>query len=416
MQFQELPLHPLTLEGIDAMNFQQATPIQSEAIPIILSGNDLIACAQTGTGKTAAYLIPILDKIARKDSDHTVALVLVPTRELAKQIDEQLEGFSYFISATSIAIYGGGKGENWDQQRKALVEGADIIIATPGRLMAHMKSGKIDFSSLECLILDEADKMLDMGFSDDILYIIKHLPEKRQNLLFSATMPKKIRDFADKILVDPKEIRLAVSKPAEGIDQQFYMATDEQKLPILLHLLQDAQPDGIILFTSQKNNIQRIVRALNRKGWEARGVSSDIEQGEREEILRDFKNKQVKILVATDVLSRGIDVSGLSHVINFDVPRDAEDYIHRIGRTARAASTGTAITFVNEKDQLKIPKIERLLGYEVVKQSITESLGLGSAPVYSVRPRPAQSSSSAPSKKRKFKPKRPHGSATHKSV
>lgn len=398
------------------MNYQQATPIQTEAIPLILAGNDLVACAQTGTGKTAAYLIPILDKIARKDSEHTVALVLVPTRELAKQIDEQLEGFSYFISATSIAIYGGGKGENWDQQRKALVEGADIIIATPGRLMAHMKSGKIDFSSLECLILDEADKMLDMGFSDDILYIIKHLPEKRQNLLFSATMPKKIRDFADKILVEPKEIRLAVSKPAEGIDQQFYMTTDDQKLPVLLHLLHDAQPDGIILFTSQKNNIQRIVRALTRKGMAARGVSSDIEQGEREEILRDFKNKQVKILVATDVLSRGIDVSGLSHVINYDVPRDAEDYIHRIGRTARAASTGIAITFVNEKDQLKIPKIERLLGYEVVKQSITEELGLGKAPAYSVRPRPSGSSSSSDPKKRKFKPKRPHGSTPHKPV
>lgn len=398
------------------MNFQQATPIQSEAIPIILAGNDLVACAQTGTGKTAAYLIPILDKIARKDSDHTVALVLVPTRELAKQIDEQLEGFSYFISATSIAIYGGGKGENWDQQRKALVEGADIIIATPGRLMAHMKSGKIDFSSLECLILDEADKMLDMGFSEDILYIIKHLPEKRQNLLFSATMPKKIRDFADKILIQPQEIRLAVSKPAEGIDQQFYMATDDQKLPLLLHLLHDAQPDGIILFTSQKNNIQRIVRALSRKGMSARGVSSDIEQGEREEILRDFKNKQVKILVATDVLSRGIDVSGLSHVINYDVPRDAEDYIHRIGRTARAASTGIAITFVNEKDQLKIPKIERLLGYEVTKQSITEELGLGKSPVYSVRPRPSGQAPSQDQKKRKFKPKRPHGSAPHKPV
>ena len=398
------------------MNYQQATPIQTEAIPLILAGNDLVACAQTGTGKTAAYLIPILDKIARKDSEHTVALVLVPTRELAKQIDEQLEGFSYFISATSIAIYGGGKGENWDQQRKALVEGADIIIATPGRLMAHMKSGKIDFSSLECLILDEADKMLDMGFSDDILYIIKHLPEKRQNLLFSATMPKKIRDFADKILVQPKEIRLAVSKPAEGIDQQFYMTTDDQKLPVLLHLLHDAQPDGIILFTSQKNNIQRIVRALTRKGMAARGVSSDIEQGEREEILRDFKNKQVKILVATDVLSRGIDVSGLSHVINYDVPRDAEDYIHRIGRTARAASTGIAITFVNEKDQLKIPKIERLLGYEVVKQSITEELGLGKAPAYSVRPRPSGSTGSSDTKKRKFKPKRPHGSTPHKPV
>lgn len=407
MQFTELSLHPTTIEGIDAMNYVQTTPIQEQAIPLILEGHDLIASAQTGTGKTAAFLIPILDKIVRARLDHTLALILVPTRELAKQIDEQIEGFSYFMGATSLAIYGGGKGENWDQQRRALVDGADIIIATPGRLMAHMKSGKVDFSTIKCLVLDEADKMLDMGFSDDILYIIKHLPVERQNLMFSATMPKKIRDFAAKILREPKEIKLAVSKPAAGIDQRFYMANDEQKIPLLLHVLSETPPDStIILFTSQKMLIQKIVRALAKKGLVASGVSSDIQQQEREDVLRAFKNHQVRILVATDVLSRGIDVSNLSHVINFDVPRDAEDYIHRIGRTARADTTGIAITFINEKDQYKLPKIEQLLGYEVVKQSITAEIGLGPAPEYRATKRP--SNSSAHAKGHSFQKRKPY--------
>lgn len=264
MQFNELNLHDDVLNGVDAMNYLQTTPIQEQAIPIILQGKDLIASAQTGTGKTAAYLIPLLDQISREQSNQTSALVLVPTRELAKQIDEQIEGFSYFIKATSIAIYGGGKGEDWDQQRKALVKGADIIIATPGRLMAHMNSGEVNFEHIKCLVLDEADKMLDMGFSDDILFVIKHLPVKRQNLMFSATMPKKIRDFANKILNNPEEIRLAVSKPAVGIDQQFYLASDEQKLPLLIHLMKNTEALSVIIFSSQKMMIERIVRALIR--------------------------------------------------------------------------------------------------------------------------------------------------------
>ncbi|MFN3488845.1 MAG: DEAD/DEAH box helicase [Emticicia sp.] len=382
MQFNELNLHDDVLTGVDAMNYLQVTPIQEKAIPIILSGKDLIASAQTGTGKTAAYLIPILDKICRKSSNFTSALILVPTRELAKQIDEQIEGFSYFIQATSIAIYGGGKGEDWDQQRKALVKGADIIIATPGRLMAHMNSGEVKFDNLQCLILDEADKMMDMGFSDDILFVLKHLPPNRQNLMFSATMPKKIRDFADKILKNPEEIRLAVSKPAVGIDQQFYLASDEQKLPLLIHLMKNTVAESVIIFTSQKSMIDKIVRILGRNKFEARGISSDNTQEDREESLRGFKNKQYKILVATDVLSRGIDINNLSLVVNVDVPRDAEDYIHRIGRTARAETKGTAFTFINEKDQYRIANIEKLLEREVEKQNITESLGLGIAPEY----------------------------------
>ncbi len=403
MQFNEFNIHADVLEGIDAMNYLQASPIQEMAIPIILEGKDLIASAQTGTGKTAAYLIPTLDLIKRKKTEGIAVLILVPTRELAKQIDEQIEGFSYFIGATSIAIYGGGKGENWDQQRKALTDGADIIIATPGRLMAQMKSGMVSFSDLQCLILDEADKMLDMGFSDDILYIIKHLPAKRQNLMFSATMPKKIRDFADKILVKPEEIKLAVSKPAEGIDQQFYLAADHQKLPLLLHLLKETAQLTIIIFTSQKSMINQIIRALAKAKIEARGVSSDNSQEERENALRGFKSKNYNILVATDVLSRGIDINNLNLVINFDVPRDAEDYIHRIGRTARAETTGTSFTFINQRDQPKIVAIEKLLERVVEKRNITDALGLGPAPAFHVEPR-SKSSFKKPFKKKPFRP------------
>ncbi len=387
MQFNELNIHEDVLAGIDAMNYLQASPIQEMAIPIILDGKDLIASAQTGTGKTAAYLIPLLDLIIRSGNEHITALILVPTRELAKQIDEQIEGFSYFIRATSLAIYGGGKGENWDQQRKALVDGADIIIATPGRLLAHMKSGDVKFDDLKCLVLDEADKMLDMGFSDDILYVIKHLPVNRQNLMFSATMPQKIRDFANKILRNPEEIKLAVSKPAVGIDQQFYLAADHQKLPLLIHLLKGKENLTIIIFSSQKSMINQIIRALGKAKIVAKGISSDNSQEEREEYLRGFKNKNFNILVATDVLSRGIDINNLNLVINYDVPRDAEDYIHRIGRTARAETTGTSFTFINEKDQRKIASIEKLLEKEVEKKNITESLGLGVAPEYSIEKR-----------------------------
>jgi ATP-dependent RNA helicase RhlE len=407
LQFTDFNIHEDVLSGIDAMNYQQASPIQERAIPIILQGKDLIASAQTGTGKTAAYLIPVLDLIAREPNEHITALILVPTRELAKQIDEQIEGFSYFIRATSLAIYGGGKGENWDQQRKALVDGADIIIATPGRLMAQMKTANVNFDQLKCLVLDEADKMLDMGFSDDILFIIKHLPVQRQNLMFSATMPQKIRDFANKLLKEPEEIKLAVSKPAEGIDQQFFLSSDHQKLPLLIHLLKNTDQLTIIIFTSQKSMINQIIRALAKANIMAKGVSSDNSQEEREEYLRGFKSKNFNILVATDVLSRGIDINNLNLVINYDVPRDAEDYIHRIGRTARAETTGTSFTFINEKDQRKIVAIEKLLEKEVHKQNITESLGLGSAPAFSSEKR-IFSKPNKPFKKKFFGNKRPN--------
>ncbi|WP_232066469.1 DEAD/DEAH box helicase [Hymenobacter sp. BT18] len=364
------------------MNYQQATPIQEQAIPKILDGKDLIACAQTGTGKTAAYLLPLLDKISHAKHGTTSTLVLVPTRELATQIDEQVTGFGYFVEASSIAIYGGGKSENWEQQKRALTSGADIIIATPGRLIAHMQMGYVKFEDLKYLVLDEADKMMDMGFSDDILNIVRQLPKHRQTLLFSATMPNKIRDFSQQILQSPEEIRLAVSKPAAGIDQQFFMAFDRQKIYLLEHIIKTQDVQSMVLFTSQKAAVAGIVRAVNKLGVEARGISSDRTQEEREEIMRAFKNKQFPILVATDVLSRGIDIDSLSHVVNYDIPRAAEDYVHRIGRTARAATKGTAITFISDQDQDRVLKIEKLIEREIEKQNITESLGLGEAPEF----------------------------------
>ena len=382
MTFHEFNLHDDLLAGIDAMNYQQATPIQEQAIPRILDGKDLIACAQTGTGKTAAYLLPLIDKISHAKHGTTSTLILVPTRELATQIDEQVMGFGYYVEVSSIAIYGGGKSEGWEQQKRALTSGADIIIATPGRLIAHMQMGYVKFDDLKYLVLDEADKMMDMGFSDDILNIVRQLPKQRQTLLFSATMPNKIRDFSKQILDQPEEIRLAVSKPAEGIDQRFYMAFDRQKIYLLEHILKTQDVQSMVLFTSQKAAVGGIVRAINKLGYEAKGISSDRTQEEREQIMREFKNKQFPILVATDVLSRGIDIHSLSHVVNYDIPRAAEDYVHRIGRTARAATKGTAITFISDQDQDRVVKIERLIEREIEKQNITEELGLGEAPEF----------------------------------
>jgi ATP-dependent RNA helicase RhlE len=411
--FNEFALHSDIINAVESMNFLQATPVQEQAIPIILEGKDLIACAQTGTGKTAAYLIPVLDHIATKPQEHISTLILVPTRELAQQIDHQVQGLGYFVGATSLAIYGGNKGPEWDQQKKALTEGSDIIITTPGRLIAHMQLGYVRFDQLKYLILDEADRMLDMGFLGDILNILGRLPKDRQTLMFSATMPPKINELAKRILNQPQEIRLAVSKPAEKIDQQFYMANDQQKMPLLVHLLKKDNPPSMVLFTSRKSTVDSIVRSLRRQGFDAHGISSDSEQNAREEVLRNFKNKQFSILVATDVLSRGIDIDNLSHVVNYDVPHDPEDYVHRIGRTARAESTGTAITLINEADQHKVARIERLLEKEVEKLSITEELGLGPAPIYSSRKarpssggnrsgKPKSSSNGKPQEKRRY--------------
>jgi ATP-dependent RNA helicase RhlE len=363
------------------MGFKSATPIQEQAIPVILEGNDLIACAQTGTGKTAAYLLPILDNIVRAEVRHLNTLIIAPTRELAQQIDQQVEGFSYFVGISSLSVYGGGDGAMWDQQRKALDQGADIIIATPGRLIAMLASGTIKFDHLEHLVLDEADRMLDMGFYDDIVRIISYLPKERQTLLFSATMPPKIRTLANKILRDPKEINIAIAKPAAGILQQAYVVYDEQKGPLLKHVLRTVKWNSVIIFLSTKEGVKKLDNVFQKAGLPARAFHSDLEQAEREEILRGFKNKQITILIGTDVLSRGIDVEGISLVINFDVPPDPEDYVHRVGRTARAETTGTAVTFINERDQRKFQSIERLIGDTIVKLPLPAEIGAG--PAYS---------------------------------
>lgn len=379
------------------MGFKNATPIQEKAIPKILERRDLIACAQTGTGKTAAYLLPILHNIVRAEVRHLNTLIIAPTRELAQQIDQQVEGFSYFVGVSSLSVYGGGDGAMWDQQRKALDEGADIIIATPGRLIAMLASGTIKFDHLEHLVLDEADRMLDMGFYEDIVRIISYLPKERQTLLFSATMPPKIRQLANKILREPEEINIAIAKPAAGILQQAYVVHDEQKGAMLKHVLRTVKWNSVIIFCSTKEGVKKLDNSFQKAGLPARAFHSDLEQAEREEILRGFKNKQVTILIGTDVLSRGIDVEGISLVINWDVPPDPEDYVHRVGRTARAETTGTAVTFINERDQRKFQSIEKLIGDEIPKIPIPEAFG--PAPVYN----PATAKSGNPRGKKPFR-------------
>ncbi len=361
------------------MGFSKATPIQEQAIPVILDKKDLIACAQTGTGKTAAYVLPILHNIVSKQSGQLNTVIIAPTRELAQQIDQQIEGFSYFLGVSSIPIYGGGDGATWDQQKRAMEGGVDIIIATPGRLIAQMAMGTIKFDQVEHLVLDEADRMLDMGFYDDIIRIIKQLPQQRQTLLFSATMPPKIRSLANKILNKPEEINIAISKPAEGILQQAYVVFNEQKEKLIDSLLKDKTFTSVIIFASTKENVKKLDRNLHKLGIQSKSIHSDLEQIEREHILREFKNKQLNVLIGTDVLSRGIDVEGIDLVINYDVPPDPEDYIHRIGRTARAATTGTAITFINDLDQRKFFRIESLIGKEVPKMPLPAELGAGPA-------------------------------------
>lgn len=361
------------------MGFNTPTPIQEQAIPIVLEGKDLIACAQTGTGKTAAYLLPILNKIIHAEKRHLNTLIIAPTRELAQQIDQQIEGIGYFIGVSSISVYGGGDGATWDQQRKALEEGADIIIATPGRLIALLATGKIVLDHLEHLVLDEADRMLDMGFYDDIVKIINYLPKERQTVLFSATMPPKIRTLATKILNKPAEINISIAKPAAGILQQAYVVYDTQKSALIKHVLKSSNWNSVIIFASTKETVKKLDAAFQRAGLPAKAFHSDLEQPEREVILRAFKNKQINMLIGTDVLSRGIDVEGISLVINFDVPPDPEDYVHRVGRTARAETTGTAITFINERDQGKFHSIETLIGDTISKLPLPDSIGEGPA-------------------------------------
>ncbi len=375
MNFTEFDLHPDLLDGIDALNFTTATPIQEKAIPLILEGKDIIGVAQTGTGKTAAFVLPILNEIIESgESNFTQALVIVPTRELATQIDQVVAAYSYFTGVSSIAVYGGGDGKSFSQEKIALTSGADIIIATPGRLIAHLNMGYVDFSRLRFLVLDEADRMLDMGFQPDLLKIIKTLNPKRQGLLFSATMPPSVLKLARSLLHNPEMISIALSKPAEGVTQGVYMVQDHQKLPLMVELLKDKVGQRILIFSSTKLAVTQLYKQLKAKGLQVNQISSDLEQQEREQVMMAFRNRQVDILVATDVLSRGIDVDGIDLVVNYDVPRDAEDYVHRIGRTARAERKGTAITLIAPKDLIGLKKIEKLIGKPIEKLALPASL------------------------------------------
>jgi ATP-dependent RNA helicase RhlE len=365
------------LEGLESMGFEKPTPIQEKAIPVILSNRDLIACAQTGTGKTAAFLLPVINKILKAHTDTIDTLIIVPTRELAIQIDEALQGFAYFTPITAIAIYGGNNGSSYEQEKKALTQGANIIIATPGRLIAHLNQGYVKFSTVKHLILDEADRMLDMGFSDDLNRIISFLPRDRQTLMFSATMPPKIRTLAKKILRNPEEVNIAMSKPAEKVIQGAYLVYNSQKVGLIKQLLTGKNLKTVIIFSSTKSKVKELEKELHQLGFNIAAIHSDLEQDQRNEVLRSFKNKKLQILVATDILSRGIDIDSIELVINFDVPGDAEDYIHRVGRTARAEATGVALTFINPADLRKFRNIEQLIGSEVKKIPLPESLGSG---------------------------------------
>jgi superfamily II DNA/RNA helicase len=389
------------MEGLDSMGFEKPTPIQVQAIPVILKNKDIIACAQTGTGKTAAYLLPVINKIIQSSSDSINTLIIVPTRELAIQIDEAIQGFAYFAPVSSIAIYGGNNGTSFEQERKALSEGANIIIATPGRLISHLNMGYVKINKLQHLILDEADRMLDMGFSNDINKIISYLPIKRQTLMFSATMPPKIRALANKTLSEPEHINIAVSKPAKGVMQAAYLVYNPQKMGLLQDLLLGKNISTVLVFSSSKERVKQLERELLKLKFNVSAIHSDLEQDQRGEVLRKFKNKNLQILIATDILSRGIDIDSIGLVINFDVPRDAEDYIHRVGRTARAESTGIALTFINPEDQRKFKRIEELIGDEVKK--IPLPLHLGAGPSYNPEKRHTRSKDHKPTGRSKHR-------------
>lgn len=399
MKFEEFNLHHSILEGLDAMGFTTTTPIQEEAIPIILQNHDIIGCAQTGTGKTAAYILPIIQKILEEEErGKNKALIIAPTRELAQQIDQQIAGFGYFANVSSAAIYGGNDSKAWDSQRNALMQGADMVVATPGRLKSHLNFDYVDFSEIKYIILDEADRMLDMGFFDDIMSIFEHVPQKRQTLLFSATMPDKIRELAKTILKNPKSVNIAVSKPAEAILQAAFLVNDKQKINLAMSLLVgDKNLERVLVFASTRSNVKQLVVDLKKAGLNIEGIHSDLTQQEREEVLNNFKSNKLKILAATDIVSRGIDIKGINLIINFDVPKDPEDYIHRVGRTARADATGTALTFINKKDIPLFFRIEELIGDTIYKSPLP--LGFEPGPVYEMNKKTSKSSHFAKTKK-----------------
>ena len=377
MKFEELDLNYDVLDALDAMHITDCTPIQEQSIPLTLEGRDLIAVAQTGTGKTAAYLLPVLNRLADGDfpEDAVHCIVMTPTRELAMQIDQQLQGFSYFLNVSSLPIYGGTDGATFALQQRGLKLGADVVIATPGRLLAHLQMGCVDLSRVSFFILDEADRMLDMGFFEDIMQIVKHLPSDRQTLMFSATMPPKIQQLAKAILNDPAEVKIAVSRPTEKIAQSACVVYENQKTPVLKHLFRTISDKRVIVFASSKLKVKDLAKSLRKDGWKVGEMHSDLEQERRDEVMLDFRAARLDIIVATDILARGIDIDDISLVVNYDVPREAEDYVHRIGRTARAGAGGAAVTLISESEQGKFGELEKFLGYVVEKRELPEKIG-----------------------------------------
>ena len=378
MTFEELNLTDDVLDALYDMNFSECTPIQEKAIPVALEGHDLIAVAQTGTGKTAAFLLPVINELGKREASEKVkCIVMTPTRELAMQIDAQLDGFSYFLPISSLAIYGGTDGPEFARQQRALKTGAEVIIATPGRLLAHLQMGYVDLSEVEFFILDEADRMLDMGFYDDIMSIAHQLPPERQTLMFSATMPPKIQALAKSVLNNPVEIKIAVSRPTEKIDQNAYICSERSKNALLCHVFERFSSNRVIVFASSKLKVKELARDLRRRGYKVGEMHSDLEQNMRDNVMRDFRSSHIDILVATDIVARGIDIDDIALVVNYDVPHDAEDYVHRIGRTARAGAGGVAVTLVGERDRRKFALIEKFLGYKVKRGELPESLAKG---------------------------------------
>ncbi len=404
MDFSSFNFHESLAESIESSGYKKATLIQEKAIPVIMDGKDIIASAQTGTGKTAAFLLPILHKLmseVHKDTE-VHALIMVPTRELAIQISSHLDGLTYFSSISSIAIYGGGDGGSFVREKQALSTGVDIVVATPGKLISHLNMGYVKMKELKYLILDEADRMLDMGFHDDIMKIISFLSPKRQTLMFSATMPPKILQLAKSILNEPVEVSVALSKPPESIKQQAFIVYDTQKIPVIQHILAEKEYRSVLIFCSKKQTVKQLAAQLQRMKYNAKDIQSDLDQSQREDVLLEFSSKRLPILIATDILSRGIHIDNIELVINYDVPSDGEDYVHRIGRTARAETKGAAITFVNNEDQHKFQRIEKLIGKVVEKVALPAALGEG--PVYD-----PSASKNKWQKKDQFKP---HGQKT----
>jgi len=376
MRFDELKLDKQIMEAISYMGFTETTPIQEKAIPEILNGRDMIGCAQTGTGKTAAFVLPILNNLAVNPTTEVDTLIIVPTRELAIQIEQQIQGFSYFLQVNSLAIYGGGDGSEWGNQKSALSEGTNIIVATPGKLISHLNMGYVQFHKVKHFILDEADRMLDMNFYDDIQKISKHLTGLKQTLMFSATMSSRIRKLAQELLTNPVEISFAVAKPSENVSQSCYHVFEDQKIAVVSEIIKAREDySRILVFTSTKKKVTSIVRGLQKAKFGVESMSSDLSQNEREEVIVKFRSDKIRVLVATDVLSRGIDIKDINLIINFDVPNEAEDYVHRIGRTARAKTKGEAITLITKDDHYKFQRIEKLIEARVKQVDLPDHVG-----------------------------------------